>query len=140
MPEITLEVLNQKLDELKSLVIKSPAVPDPTNLAYELPPLPVEQVTVSTKGNRVFNRDGSLWAFDINKVPQRDYFGYYSAAKCPETHEKLLQMFGESYRNWYEIRDPWTIYKVDIRDMVKTGVINWITFSMLMQPAGVLVQ
>lgn len=135
-----LDRIEQRLERIEAAIGRVADTTPRVTPAYELPPLPVDQVTVSERGARVWNRDGSLWVRDINGVPQRDYFGYYSAEKCPETHEKLGQMFGASYAQWYEARDPWSIYKVDIRDMVQTGVINWITFSWLMQPATRMVQ
>lgn len=129
-----LETLNAKLDLILSKLDSSPPANRP---AWMNPPLPVEQVTIDGK---TVNPDGSIWSMNLQKQPEKLAYGYFSAEKDPDLHAKLLALFGKSYLDWYEARDPWAIYKVEIKELVDKGAVNWLTFSWNMQPFSRFVQ
>jgi hypothetical protein len=139
------EQLIQRLETAVSKLEAIPSAPPAQDKrpAYEHLPITAEQAKID---GVTINIDGSIWSYEETefsptpgtsrkvKTPVGLCYGYYSAEKNPATHVKLLTLFGESYRNWYAARDPWALYKADIRDMVDKGTINWINFCWLMQP------
>lgn len=125
-------------------IATTPAQPAPASApAYTHKPITAAEAKID---GVTVNIDGSIWTYEETqfspvasqartvKTPVCLAYGYYSAEKSPDHHAKLVALFGESYLNWYKSRDPWALYKVDIRDMVDKGTVNWINFSWLMQP------
>lgn len=135
----------EKLDRILSLVEElhgqgaraqttAPAAAVP---AWQHPPITAEQAVIDGK---TINVDGSRWEVNLQGQPERVIHGYFSAEKAPDLHAKLLALFGPSYQEWYDARDEWAIYKVDISEMVERGAVNWLTFSWNMKPYTRFVQ
>ncbi len=136
--------LEAAVSKLETIATNPTPAPEPVNApAYQHKPITAEQAKID---GVTINIDGSIWTYEESqfspflagartvKTPVCIAYGYYSAEKSPDTHAKLVALFGQSYVDWYNARDPWSLYKVDIRDMVNKGTINWINFSWLMQP------
>lgn len=137
-------IISDKLDQVISLLKASQ--PEPEHFAWMNPPITEAEAVIDEK---TINKDGSVWTYDETtngrttepqKIVVKLTYGYFSREKDPDMHEKLVKMFGESYLRWYAKRDPWALYKADIKALVDSGVVNWLNFSYFMQPYGRHVQ
>lgn len=102
--------------------------------AYDTPELSVDDVICDGK---TFNRDGSVWATSkgANGPPGTKFqviYGYISPLKNPELWKKIKDTLGSNFDAWDKARDPWAIYKVDLRALFFSGQANALNVSWLL--------
>ncbi|MDQ5980473.1 MAG: hypothetical protein QG602_3450 [Verrucomicrobiota bacterium] len=143
----TLETLEAQLAEILKQIAAIKDAPPPAaapKFAYETPVLDVSQVVPDGK---TVNRDGSVWAVDDGRwsgkkgAPVMVSYGYHSEAKDPALWAKIKATLGpEAFARWEKRRDPWALYKVDLREYLSSGAENMITLSYFLNSYGRLVQ
>lgn len=112
-----------------------PASPAFRLYAYDLPPLPADQVVADGK---TINKDGSIWITSKGEsgpvgTRVRTMYGYLSPLKNPELWAALRTVMGdEAFERWSASRDPWAIYRADLHAIVFSGEANALNVSFLL--------
>lgn len=147
---MSIETLEAKVDELLNIVRAGPGRPDvPVVLgaekAYDRPVLDKDQVVLDGK---TVNADGSIWTVSTygpsKGQPLHYFFGYISPKKTPEIWQFARDHFSpENYAEWNRgwERNPYGVYKADIREQIVNGSANFMVFSYVYgQPAMIHAQ
>lgn len=117
--------------------------------AYDLAPVPETQVVAD---GVTVNADGSVWTTWKGESPRNDLvdgqkiqtaFGYISPSKTPEIWATARQLLGpDQFAAWDAAwgQNPYGLYKVDLRPIIKSGVLNTVSFGYMTQPFATVVQ